>query len=129
MLLILHIPTVKEWGVRVDNGKVAFVEEPETADRTVIEPDGGSSSDVDDSETTAGESADSEEAPDVGLVESNVDKDTADKFGTGLRDRSATVEGHYHSSTRSENLTVVSKVRLNAVVIPVGPSGSTLRGR
>jgi hypothetical protein len=103
------------------DGKVAFVEEPENADRTVIEPDGGSPSDADDSETTAAEPADSEEAPDVGLVESNhetgltdtldrprvrtpdekirmgtskVDKDTADEFGTGLRDRGATVEDH-----------------------------------
>jgi len=103
------------------DGKVAFVEEPENADRTVIEPDGGSPSDADDGETTAAESAESEEAPDVGLVESNhetgltdtldrprvrtpdekirmgtskVDKDTADEFGTGLRDRGATVEDH-----------------------------------
>jgi len=94
---------------------VAFVEEPENADRTVVEPDAATSDDdaERDSEDT--------ESPDVGLVESDheteltetldrprvrtpdqqirmgtskVDKDTADEFGTGLRDHGATVEDH-----------------------------------
>ncbi|WP_262178400.1 hypothetical protein [Haloarcula laminariae] len=94
---------------------VAFVEEPENADRTVVEPDDSASGDdaERDSEDT--------ESPDVGLVESDhetdltetldrprvrapdeqirmgtskVDRDTADEFGTGLRDRGATVEDH-----------------------------------
>ncbi|GAA0290404.1 phospholipase D-like domain-containing protein [Halarchaeum salinum] len=92
---------------------VAFIEEPENADRTVVEPDGA---DDTDSETEDGDAE-----PDVGLVESDnetdltetldrprvrapdekirmgtskVDKDTADEFGTGLRDRGATVEDH-----------------------------------
>ena len=94
---------------------VAFVEEPENANRTVVEPDDATNDDdaERDNEDT--------ESPDVGLVESDheteltetldrprvrapdeqirmgtskVDKDTADEFGTGLRDRGATVEDH-----------------------------------
>jgi hypothetical protein len=94
---------------------VAFVEDPENADRNVIEPE--DSSDEDDSPNAP----DEDESPDVGLVESDhetgltdgldrprvrapdekirmgtskVDKDTADEFGAGLRDRGATVEDH-----------------------------------
>ncbi|WP_248516294.1 hypothetical protein [Salinarchaeum laminariae] len=94
---------------------VAFVEEPENADRNVVDPD--DSPDREDSEDTG----ESEDPPDVGLVESDhetdltdtldrprvrapdekirmgtskVDKDTADQFGTGLRDRGATIEDH-----------------------------------
>ncbi|WP_049923890.1 hypothetical protein [Halopiger djelfimassiliensis] len=94
---------------------VAFIEEPENADRTIVEPD--DSTDKDDPD----EMDDSNESPDVGLVESDhetsltdtldrprvrapdekirmgtskVDKDTADEFGASLRDRGATVEDH-----------------------------------
>ncbi|WP_135829601.1 phospholipase D-like domain-containing protein [Halorussus halobius] len=94
---------------------VAFVEDPENADRNVIEPE--DSSDEDDSPNAP----DEDESPDIGLVESDhetgltdgldrprvrapdekirmgtskVDKDTADEFGAGLRDRGATVEDH-----------------------------------
>ena len=94
---------------------VAFVEEPENADRNVIKP--GETSDEDGS--TAAQ--DNDESPDVRLVESDhetgltdgldrprvrapdekirmgtskVDRDTADEFGAGLRDRGATVEDH-----------------------------------
>jgi len=93
---------------------VAFVEEPEYADRTVVEPD-ADEADADDETDT------DDEEPDVGLVESDnetaltdtldrprirapdekvrmgtttVDRDTADEFGTSLRDRGATVEDH-----------------------------------
>ena len=93
---------------------VAFVEEPENADRSVVEP-----SDVDEPEEERADAVD--EAPDVGLIESDneteltdgldrprvraadekirmgtskVDKDTADKFGSRLRDSGATVEDH-----------------------------------
>jgi hypothetical protein len=93
---------------------VALVEEPEKADRSVVEP-----SDVDEPEEERADAVD--EAPDVGLVESDnetgltdgldrprvraadekirmgtskVDKDTADKFGSRLRDSGATVEDH-----------------------------------
>jgi hypothetical protein len=94
---------------------VAFVEEPESADRTIVEPA--------DATSDAGVEAGSEvtESPDVGLVGSDhetdltetldrprvrapdrqvrmgtskVDKDTADEFGTSLRERGATVEDH-----------------------------------
>ena len=94
---------------------VAFVEDPENADRNVVEPS--------DSKGKGGsdESEDNNESSDVGLVESDhetgltdtldrprvrapdekirvgtsrVDKDTADEFGTSLRDRGATVEDH-----------------------------------
>jgi len=94
---------------------VAFVEDPENADGNVVEPSDSTGEDDPD------ESADSDESPDVGLVESDhetgltetldrprvrapdekirmgtskVDKDTADEFGTSLRDRGATVEDH-----------------------------------
>jgi len=94
---------------------VAFVEEPENADRNVIEPD----EPTDEEDSTV--APDEDESPDVGLVESDhetgltdgldrprirapdekirmgtskVDKDTADEFGAGLRDRGATVEDH-----------------------------------
>jgi len=94
---------------------VAFVEEPENADRNVIEPD----EPADEENST--DAANDDESPDVGLVESDhetgltdgldrprvrapdekirmgtskVDKDTADEFGAGLRDRGATVEDH-----------------------------------
>jgi len=94
---------------------VAFIEEPENADRTIVEPDDSAVEDDSD------ETDDSDESPDVGLVESEhetsltdtldrprvrapdekirmgtskVDKDTADEFGTSLRDRGATVEDH-----------------------------------
>jgi hypothetical protein len=94
---------------------VAFVEEPENADRTVVEP--ADSADDDNAERGSEDT----ESPDVGLVESDheteltetldrprvrapdeqirmgtskVDKDTADEFGMGLRDRGATVEDH-----------------------------------
>ncbi|MGZ0747326.1 hypothetical protein [Haloparvum sp. AD34] len=100
---------------------VAFVEEPENAEREVIEPDVEATADEGDPDTTAGAPDDGEEPPDVGLVESDhetsltetldrprvrapdekirmgtskVDKDTADEFGTSLRDRGATVEDH-----------------------------------
>jgi hypothetical protein len=103
------------------DGTVAFVEEPENADRTIIEPDEESASSEEGDEMDSGESAEGEESPDVGLVESDheteltdtldrprvrapdekirmgtskVDKDTADEFGTGLRDRGATIEDH-----------------------------------
>lgn len=103
------------------DGTVAFVEDPENADREVIEPGDESASDEDGAETESEESADGEESPDVGLVESDhetsltdtldrprvrapdekirmgtskVDKDTADDFGTTLRDRGATIEDH-----------------------------------
>ncbi|ELY65674.1 hypothetical protein, partial [Natronobacterium gregoryi] len=94
---------------------VAFIEEPENADRTVVEPDDSTG------ENGSDETEDNDESPDVGLVESEhetsltdtldrprvrapdekirmgtskVDKDTANEFGTGLRDRGATVEDH-----------------------------------
>jgi hypothetical protein len=97
------------------NETMAFVEEPETADRTAVEP---AETTVDD---TADEADDGDASPDVGLVESNhetgltdtldrprvrapeeqirmgtskVDRDTANEFGTSLRDRGATVEDH-----------------------------------
>jgi len=103
------------------DGTVAFVEEPENADRTLIEPGEESASGEEGDEMDSGESAEGEESPDVGLVESDheteltdtldrprvrapdekirmgtskVDKDTADEFGTSLRDRGATVEDH-----------------------------------
>jgi hypothetical protein len=103
------------------DGTVAFVEEPENADRTIVEPSDGSPSNEDGDETSSGESEESEDSPDVGLVESDhetsltdtldrprvrapdekirmgtskVDKDTADEFGTSLRNRGATVEDH-----------------------------------
>lgn len=94
---------------------VAFIEEPERADRTVIEPE----ADTDD-ENTGGD-GDDEEAPDVGLVESDneteltdtldrprvrapdekirmgtskVDKSVADEFGSRLRNQGGTIEDH-----------------------------------
>jgi len=94
---------------------VAFIEEPENADRTIVEPNDSAVEDDSD------ETNDSDDSPDVGLVESEhetsltdtldrprvrapdekirmgtskVDKDTADEFGTSLRDRGATVEDH-----------------------------------
>lgn len=100
---------------------VAFVEEPENAEREVIESDVEATAEEGDTETNAGDADDGEETPDVGLVESDhetsltetldrprvrapdekirmgtskVDKDTADEFGTSLRDRGATVEDH-----------------------------------
>ena len=101
---------------------VAFVEEPENADRAIVEPDdGGSGESADDTE-------DVDEEPDVGLVESDhetdvtetldrprvrageeqvrmgtskVSKDTADEFGSSLRDRGATVEDHSISAPLS----------------------------
>ena len=103
------------------DGTVAFVEEPENADRTIIEPDEESASGEEGDEMDSGESAEGKESPDVGLVESDheteltdtldrprvrapdekirmgtskVDKDTADEFGTSLRDRGATIEDH-----------------------------------
>ncbi|SEW01523.1 phospholipase D-like domain-containing protein [Halobacterium jilantaiense] len=103
------------------DGTVAFVEEPENADRTIIEPDEESASSEEGDEMDSGESMEGEESPDVGLVESDheteltdtldrprvrapeekirmgtskVDKDTADEFGTSLRDRGATIEDH-----------------------------------
>jgi len=103
------------------DGTVAFVEDPENADREVIEPGGESTSTEDGDDTESGESDDVEASPDVGLVESDhetsltdtldrprvrapdekirmgtskVDKDTADEFGTTLRDRGATIEDH-----------------------------------
>jgi len=102
------------------DGTVAFVEEPENADRTVIEPDDGTA-DGEGSGEDGDDPAESGESPEVGLVESDhetdltdtldrprvrapdekirmgtskVDKDTADEFGTSLRDRGATVEDH-----------------------------------
>ena len=103
------------------DGTVAFVEDPENADREVIERGGESTSTKDGAETGSGDSEDGETSPDVGLVESDheteltdtldrprvrapdekirmgtskVDKDTADEFGTTLRDRGATIEDH-----------------------------------
>ena len=103
------------------DGTVAFVEEPENADRTIIEPSDESPNTEDGDETSSSESEESENSPDVGLVESDhetsltdtldrprvrapdekirmgtskVDKDTADEFGTSLRNRGATVEDH-----------------------------------
>jgi hypothetical protein len=103
------------------DGTVAFVEDPENADRELIEPGDASASDEDAAETAADDGGAGEESPDVGLVESDheteltdtldrprvrapdekirmgtskVDKDTADEFGTSLRDRGATVEDH-----------------------------------
>ncbi|WP_253739211.1 hypothetical protein [Halohasta salina] len=100
---------------------VAFVEEPENADRSVIEPDNNPTDEENDNDADSTEPDASEETPDVGLVESDhetnltetldrprvrapdekirmgtskVDKDTADEFGTSLRDRGATVEDH-----------------------------------
>jgi len=94
---------------------VAFVEEPENADRDVVEADGSKNGEDSD------EPDDDDDSPDVGLVESDhetgltdtldrprvrapdekirmgtstVDKDTADEFGSSLRDRGATVEDH-----------------------------------
>lgn len=100
---------------------VAFVDDPEKADRTVIKPHGAS----DDDSTGVNEPSeardDSEDSPDVGLVESDhetaltktldrprvrtpekkirmgtskVDKDVADEFSSTLRSRGATVEDH-----------------------------------
>ncbi|QLH83841.1 hypothetical protein [Halosimplex pelagicum] len=101
------------------DGTVAFVEEPENADRTVIEPADDPTGGEDTTEPDSTEADD--DSPDVGLVESDhetsltetldrprvrapdekirmgtskVDKDTADEFGTSLRDRGATVEDH-----------------------------------
>jgi len=95
---------------------VAFIEEPENADRAIVEPD-----DPPDGESTDREADPDTTEPDVGLVESEhetglsesldrprvrapdekirmgtskVDKDTADEFGAGLRNRGATVEDH-----------------------------------
>ncbi|MFK5604632.1 phospholipase D-like domain-containing protein [Haloferax volcanii] len=101
---------------------VAFVEEPENADRHVINPDRDSSDDeTADREADPTDGVPDGEQPDVGLVESEhetgltdtldrprvrasdkkirmgtskVDRDTADKFGAGLRNRGATVEDH-----------------------------------
>jgi len=101
---------------------VAFVEEPENADRAIVEPDDEESGEgVDDAE-------DVDDEPDVGLVESahetdvtetldrprvrageeqvrmgtsKVSKDTADEFGSSLRDRGATVEDHSISAPLS----------------------------
>ena len=97
---------------------VAFVEEPENADRGVVEPEVEATDGVNDDGENEGEDDDS---PDVGFVESDhetgltdaldrprvrapdekirmgtskVDKDTADEFGAGLRERGATVEDH-----------------------------------
>ena len=108
-----HVTAVVDDPERADE-TVAFVEEPENADRNIVEP--SDSTDEDDLDETAGD-----EPPDVGLVESDhetgltntldrprvrapdekirmgtskVDKDTADEFGTSLRDRGATVEDH-----------------------------------
>ncbi|WP_238398283.1 phospholipase D-like domain-containing protein [Halorussus salinus] len=94
---------------------VAFVEEPENATRTVVE------SNESTTEEDSNKSEDDDESPDVGLVESDhetdltdtldrprvrapdekirmgtskVDKDSADEFGSSLRDRGATVEDH-----------------------------------
>jgi len=100
---------------------VAFIEDPENADREVIEPETDSEGDV-------SQGAEDDEAPDVGLVESEheteltdtldrprvrapeekirmgtskVDKDKADEFGASLRDRGATVEDHSISAPLS----------------------------
>lgn len=94
---------------------VHFVEDPENADRSIVEPDEPTDEDTDRTEDV------NEESPDVGLVESDhetdltetldrprvrtpdeqirmgtskVDKDTADKFASSLRERGATVEDH-----------------------------------
>jgi len=108
-----HVTAVVDDPERADE-TVAFVEEPENANRNIVEP--SDSTDEDDLDETA-----NDESPDVGLVESDhetgltktldrprvrtpdekirmgtskVDKDTADEFGTSLRDRGATVEDH-----------------------------------
>lgn len=94
---------------------VHFVEDPENADRSIVEP----AEPTDEDSNSTGDA--NEESPDVGLVESDhetdltetldrprvrtpdeqirmgtskVDKDTADKFASSLRERGATVEDH-----------------------------------
>jgi len=89
----------------------------ESTDESGASPEGDDS----DNDSSGGAEGDSAESPDVGLVESNhetgltetldrprvrasdrkiqmgtskVDKDTADEFGSSLRDRGATVEDH-----------------------------------
>ncbi len=93
---------------------VAFVEEPERADRNIVETN-------EDSDSEPTEEGGEDEAPDVGLVESDnetgltdsldrprvrapdekirmgtnkVDKSIADEFGSRLRDQGGTVEDH-----------------------------------
>ena len=100
---------------------VAFVEEPENADRSIIEPGNDATGNEDANEAGTDKITDTDETPDVGLVESDyetdltetldrprvrapdqkirmgtskVDKDTADEFGASLRARGATVEDH-----------------------------------
>jgi hypothetical protein len=103
---------------------VAFVDEPEKADREVIKSNGASEDSNDNSDDSTAEPGVAEpegEPPDVGLVESDhettltdsldrprvhtpkekiqigtskIDKETADEFGSRLRNRGATVEDH-----------------------------------
>ena len=100
---------------------VAFIDEPEKADRTVVKPDGSGDDDDTDPNEPSETEGDSEESPDVGLVESDnetaltetldrprvrtpekkirmgtskVDRDVADEFSSTLRSRGATVEDH-----------------------------------
>ena len=143
-----HVTAVVDDPERADE-TVAFVEEPEDADRNIVEP--SDSTNEDDLDKTA----DDDEPPDVGLVESDhetgltntldrprvrapdekirmgtgkVDKDTADEFGTGLRDRGATVGDHsitaplsaYHNQLKESTTIPTMSVLPEAEQVVIG---------